>query len=519
MKKLSHDDIRILLGQYLDGALADEERRHVEQMLSADDSLRREFEQLQRMKQLLAESRKTEPNIGFWTRLSTHLEKSPDEENLLPFPRKYVPVAAISGVLGILLIGAVIFQNRMSLFHFVSEKSQMVQSVYEDGILKGSILPLFAHVNDNQALQFSLTGVLPLDAKAETSLRVDQDPSKGYQIKLGKAPKKKSAPLTVNEFYAEIDANRLQRKAIDSLVGMARRRIETSVLLSENNAVAIDPGLARLNKEMVSNIAACLEPRQRIRFGRFLEKRDAPYTFISKKFVPMNPETLLVEMSRVPRPDKFLVFTADSVAIVHVNVELINRAERRSEIVGKTRGIPQQNFDMTVRLMRRYTDREPRDTNRPSLPPPGFEVWGDANAVNIRFQQGFDVPHLEISPRIVVPMPRQIRVYSVTSPAAAIEFGFSGDSISRTELLMDSAMIRFFNRTNPAEYNLRMMDSIFSMMNSHFQMHPGAFVFDSVFRSLEEAQRKAFEQQRRIHQQMREKEIRVRSNEKSRDDD
>jgi hypothetical protein len=518
VKKLSQDHISVLLGQYLDGVLPDAEQRQVEQLLSTDENVRREFEQLKRMKQLLLESRKIEPNIGFWTRLSTRIEQSTDEESLLPFPRKYIPLATISGVLGVLLIGTVIFQNRMSLFHFVSEKTQIVQTAYEEGILKGSILPLFAHVTDNQVLQFSLLGVLPLDARAETALRVDQDPTKGYQIKLGKAPKKESTPLTVGDFYAEIDANQLQRKVIDSLFGLARRRIETSVLLSENNSVAIDPGLAQLNREMVTNIAACLEPRQRIRFGRFLDKKEAPYTFISKKFVPVNPETLFVEMSRAHRPDKFLVFTSDSVSFAHVNADFMYRAQRRSEIAGRTRGIPERGFDMTVKLLRRYTDKEHRSEPSRALPPPGIEVWGDANAVSIHFQQGFDVPRLATRPSVVVPMPRQWRVSSVTSPAPVVEFGFSGDSVTRMEFLLDSAMVRFFNHTNPAEYNLRMMDSIFSTMNSHFQMHPGAFVFDSVFQSLEDAQRRMFEQ-RRVHQQQREKEVRVRSNDKSRDEE
>lgn len=512
MNRLSQSKISILLGQYLDGELADGDRKKVEHLLSTDNKIREEFKQLSRMKSLLTERRKIEPTIGFWTRLSTKIEQSTDEESLLPFQTKYVPVAALSGVLGIVLIGIVIFQNRMSFFHFVNEKSQMVQSAYEQGILKGSVLPLFSHISDNQALQFSLLGVLPLDAKAETALRVDQDSTKGYQIKFGKTSKKKSAPLTVKGFYAEIEATQFQQKAIDSLVGLARKRIETSVLLSENNAVAIDPGLAQMNKEMVSNIAACLEPKQRIRFGRFLVKKDAPYTFISKKFAPINPETLFVEMSRVPRPERFLLITADSVGIAHVNAELIYQAQRRAEIVGRVHGMPQQNLDMTVKVLRRYADREPHAVDVPPVPSPRFEVWGDANAVNIQFQQGFDVPRWEMRQPVVVPLPRRTRGYSGASPSTRIEFGDYGDSITGREFLMDSAMVRFFKQTNPAEYSLRMMDSIFSIMNSHFEMHPGVFTLDSVFRSLQEAQRRAFEEGR-IHRQMKQKETEIRRNE------
>ncbi len=512
MNSLSQRRVTELLSQYLDGALSDSRRKEVEQLLSTDDGVRKEFEQLERMKNLLSDRRTVEPNIGFWTRLSTKIDAGGDEEKLLPFPRKYVPIAAVSGFLGIVLIGVVIFQNRMSLFQFVTEKSQMVQSAYEEGILKGSILPLFAHVTDNQALQFSLSGVLPLDAKAETALRVEQDPTKGYQIKLGKTSPKKSAQFTTKDFYAEIGASQFQRKAIDSLVGLARRRIETSVLLSENNAVAIDPGLAQLNKQMVSNIAACLEPKQRIRFGRFLEKRDAPYTFISKKFAPIDPETLLVNMRRSVRPEKFLVFTGDSMAIARVNAEMIRMAERNAEFAERARERYEQNVDITVKVLKRFADRGEHVVRVPSPDLPRFEVWGDANAVSIQFKQVPDMPRWEMRQPVVVPYPRRVPQPFVVTPKTNVRLTYYGDSITSAEIFMDSAMIRFFNRANPAEYNLRTVDSIFSAMNFRFQMHPNIMNMDSVFRAMEEAQR-SFMESARAHPPMKKKEIRVRREE------
>lgn len=93
-----------------------------------------------------------------------------------------------------------------------------------------------------------------------------------------------------------------------------------------------------------------------------------------------------------------------------------------------------------------------------------------------------------------------------------MEFEENGESVTGREFLMDSAMVRFFNRTNPAEYNLRMMDSIFSVMNSHFEMNHRIFSLDSVFRSLQEAQRRAMEEGRARRQRMQ-KEIETKRNE------
>lgn len=518
MNYLSHDRFDALLNQYLDGILSDTDRRLIEELIASDEKIKKELDQLKRMRSLLSEQKRIEPNLAFWTRLSALLDEHEEEEdNLLPFPRRYFPTAALASVVGILLIGIVVFQNRMSLLHFVTQKSQMVQSVYEEGILKGTILPLLSHIDNNQVLQFSLLGVLPLDAKAEMALKVDQNASNGYQIKLDKTATKKSKPITVKDFYAEIQATKQQKDVIDSLFGLARRKIESSVLVSENHAVAIDPALAQLNKVMVSNIAACLEPFQRVRFGRYLEKRDAPYTFVSKKLLPAIPESIYVEMRRMPASHRFVVVTADTLAFAHVNTEIIRQIQQGAEISVQTKGIAQRNLEMTERLLRRVAERGPRPENIPQMVTRPFEIWKDANAVGIQFQRDANEPQWEARQPVVVPLQRRMRTYSMLSPSVRLEFGFYGDSVTAGEVMIDSAMVRFFNRDNSAEYNLRMMDSVLSSLNSRFQMHPGAFPLDSVLRTFEEARRKVFEEGKQ-HQQSIQREIRLRKKDPSSND-
>ncbi|HEY6951089.1 MAG TPA: hypothetical protein VI758_01710 [Bacteroidota bacterium] len=507
MSRLSNDHISSLLSQYLDGVLNEQDRARVEELVAHDASVRREYDELKKIRDLLSQSTKLEPNIAFWTRLSTRIEEHKEAERLLPFPGRYLPTAALAGVVGLLLIGVVIFQNRMSLFHFMSEKSQAVQSVYEEGILKGSIYPLLSSIDNNQVLQFSLLGVLPLDAKAETSLRVDQNASNGYQIKLGKSAKKKSKPITVKDFYAEIQATDKQRQVIDSLFGLAKKRIESSVLVSDNHAVAIDPALAQLNKVMVSNIAASLEPFQRVRFGHYLEKKDAPYTFISRKVVPVDPESIYVEMNRIPSLHRFVVITADSMTYAHLNPEAIREVQRSSEAALRAGKQAEQNLEMTERLLRRYAVREPRSVRGEQIPPQPFEVWGDANTVGIDIKRELDEPRWEMREPVVIPLHRRMQGYTIATPSGRIEFGFYGDTLTANEFMMDSAMVRFFNRKSPAEYNLRTMDSIFSSFNARFQKHPGGFSLDSVLRSLEDARRRAFEEGKR--QQSIQKEARA----------
>lgn len=488
MNKLTREDISLLLSQYVDGVLNDADRRVVEELIATDAVVREEFDQLARLKSFLTNRQKIEPNIGFWTRLSTLLtEKERDEENLLPFPRRFIPAAAFSGIVGIMLIGLVLFQNRSSLIQYFSEKSQIVQSAYEQGILKGSILPLLSHIDENQVLQFSLLGVLPLDAEAKTTLRVDESASNGYKIKLGKTGLTKTSPLSVKEFYADIQATPVQKEVIDSLFGLARKQIESSVLVGENEAVAIDPGLTQLNKVMVTNIAAFLEPPQRVRFGRFLEKKNAPYSFISRKASPMNPESIYVQMKRVPHPERFVVISPDTVAYERVNIERI-QVERRYPIIAEQRQhAAGQNLARTEKLIRHLADREFRGVRVPSVQ---FQVSGDANAVSIQFLPEVKGILWEPRQQVVVPRPRRERSISVHVPSGSMRIEYSDDTISERDLVVDSVMVRFFNHPILPRFNFDLMDSVLNSMNEHFRNETRVISFDSLLRSFEAVRQK-----------------------------
>lgn len=498
MNPLPPHRLNTLLNEYLDGALNQTDRASVEEAIASDPSVRDEYDRLRKLRRLLSEQNKMEPNPAFWTRLSVSLNEDTSEDNLLPFPRRYIPSAAIASLVGVVLIGLVVFKNRMPLLHFLSQKSHIVQSAYEEGILKGSILPLLSHVDNNQVLEFSLLGVLPLDKKSDLALKVDQSASNGYQIKLGKtSPQRSSKRLTARDFYAEIQATDAQKQIIDSLCGLARTRIEGSVLVNEDRAVAIDPELAQLNKVMVSNIAACLEPVQRVRFSRFLEKRDAPYTFVSKKFLPADPESIYVEMRRLPVSQRFVVVTPDTMTFAHVNTDMIRQVQRQAEVTRTMQDALQRNLQMTERLLRSYAERLPQPEDIAPVANRPFEIWSDDGGVGIRFQRDLEQPHWEVRQPVVVPLPRRMKTYTMTSPSGRLEIGVYGDSVTPGEVLVDSAMVRFFNQHDPQAYNLRMMDSIFSSLTSRFQISRGAFSLDSVFQNFEAARQRAYEESRR----------------------
>jgi hypothetical protein len=338
MKRLSPQELSLKLSQYVDGELSAEEARQLEDYLAAHPEASQELRELQALKQHLHNRNKLPAAIGFWTRLSAKLDTVKDEEqNLLPFPRRFLPVATALGVLSMVAVGVILFQQRQPIMDFVSQKTEEVHQMYEGSFLRGAIVPLLSDIDRDQVLQFALFGTLSLDEKSETSLRVDETAEKGYRIEVGKAAKRKTTEkavpaLTVKEFYEEIKPTPNQVKTIDSLLRLAQKHLEASVLVAENQAMAIAPDLPEVGRVTVSSIAACLEPHQRARFERFLQLRNAPYAVIPSNFKAKKAEEIFPKLQKSSRPDRFVILTPETLVVhqLEINIDSLREEVHRS---------------------------------------------------------------------------------------------------------------------------------------------------------------------------------------------
>ena len=402
MKPLLKAELSELLSSYVDGELDDRQTQLVEEIVAKDAEARRELEELRALKNLVAEKERLPASIGFWTRVASEIERrKKDEENLLPFPRRYFPLVATAAAIVVIAIGVVLYQQRESVVSYVSRQTERVQKAVGDNVLKGSIMPLFSRVDKNQALQFAMFGTLPLDAKAETEFRVNEDSARGYTIDVDKKGARRTPLVTVKEFVDEVQPTRIQREIIDSLLDLGRQKLEGSVFVAEDKAMAIDPQLSRLNRVMLSGIAAALEPVQRTRFEKFLRVRSAPYMISGGRKASESSERILHTMRVVSRPEPFLVLTPDTVLMsdLRLNMDSLRRHfqhfdEGREQVIVNMNG-----------LIRRIAEqREEVSRQRVTISMPQVRVTGDSDFISIQIGTSWDemsvpTPDFWVKPR------------------------------------------------------------------------------------------------------------------------
>ncbi|MBI3586677.1 MAG: hypothetical protein HY088_06075 [Ignavibacteriales bacterium] len=449
MKQLLNHEVSELLSLYVDGELDAEKVKFVEQLAAQNSEVANELNELRFLKRLLTSKQPVPEKLGFWTRLSVELDKrSREQDNLLPFPKKLIPLMSALGAVAMVVVAIVLYQNRSSLFQYAGKQSERVQQAYENNILKASLMPWFSNLDKNQVLQFALFGTLPLDAKAETALRVDESAEKGYRIDVGRKQAKANPRVTVADLYKQINPTQAQLLVIDSL----------------------------LNRVMLAGITASLEPHQRDRLERFLQTGNAPYKVAASNALPEKAERIFREIHRMPQVKTFILVSPDSAAYSHIDVDLETIRIRVRQVEFQRHDIEAQ---MDV-LMRRFADREMSPVHQ--LPAPRenmrVEAHREGDFFSIRVESSSD--ETLSAPRMMWVKPR-IRI-SGSEKGRGFNYRFyQDDSTFRVEMQGDSITIVKMGKMNPLHtmehYTL---DSIFRDPNMRMRVGIHAMRLDSL---------------------------------------
>ena len=444
MPTLTHRDFEEQLSLYLDGELEGESLRDFESYLQAHPEAERDLDATRRMQNVLSGQGKLPPDPAFWSKLNRRIEERREEkENLLPFPRKYLPVAlALTGV-AVVAFGIVLYGERGSVFNFLDQTSQEVQTAFQKNLLQGAIVPLFAGLDRDHVLRYALFGTLPLDDDSDRALRVDETSEQGYRIEMGSTIKENASRVTVNDFMTEVEPTLRQSEAIDSVLDDVRQQIETSAFYAENNAIAIDPELTRLNRATLLSIASVLEPEQRRRFDVFLKKHGSAYvvteagekgTWQARPMPERPARTRTVGIA--PRP--YVVMTPDTFVYTQLEVNL-HQVELQHQGLVRMRQNREENIDRLVERLRQVREPRPREILHGNEP---IVVQGGSGYVSIQIHGALVEGAGDSALQVIMRSPDQAKIFrhEFEDKGGSMVFEFSMRITGDLDSLVDAEM-------------------------------------------------------------------------------
>lgn len=374
MKK--HDTDALM--EYLDGRLAGEAAARFEARLAADPALRTECDALRALRTLLSDRPPIPENPWFWQRLTARMETVATDAPEVPRRAFSLSPAMMSiAVLGMVALATVGYMQREHFGRLFSRGSKQVQQAYSDGFLKGWVMPLFQKTDRDEALTFAVLGTLPLDEQSSTVLRLDKGSMQGYRIELGSRESLPAPQLSAEELYRHLAARPDQRRTLDSLFAAAQQRIESSVLVGDNDAVAIHASLTGLHEDILVGVASMLDADQRGRFDSYLVMHGAGDVALMAAREPASSPSVMIQRIRTPMEQPaFVVLTPQGARLLRVGVNI----DSLRDVMEAQPGRPDMSARFTT-IAREYAVQSRMVRESPASPSPANPSSVDPSSV------------------------------------------------------------------------------------------------------------------------------------------
>lgn len=319
MKKLLRKNVSELLSLYVDGELSEHDARKVEEHIRSNANLQQELMELKQLKHLLAKKKRIEENNAFWFTLSERIASQKTQRTtLLPTINLY-PVLLMATILIFIGIGYGIYTLFMK-----NTQQQITQ------ISKSTLIPIFSDISKDEALQFVLFGLLPFDKEKQTIIEMNETSKYRCRIKVAKNTKPFLTQYSVHQFSTDAQLNVDQQRAIDSILTLVQERVKTSILLGENNALAIDPTLPSINRIAAASIYSTLHPKQRIMVRKNIAAFRSHRKLVENEPLLANVNNVDRHIRRLSQNRMFVVITPETLmySTVKLNIDSLRDVQR-----------------------------------------------------------------------------------------------------------------------------------------------------------------------------------------------
>ncbi len=306
--KHKYDDF-ILLSAYLDNELSDKEKEYIEKRLQNSVELRNKLDELKRIKEVIADSKKEIPENHYFEQkvMSALLEDKPKSF----FSKKWIPA------FGLVAVSMIIFLSININPEFFKNFIETQKNVISD--YTGSLKPLFfpSEISNEDLFNFALYEEIPLNNSDNQVLKIGLDKSGNEYFEV-KEVKNQGNKNNLNNFLSKLNLSDEKKSKVDSLFKDYANQLSRHILIGDDNAIAINPVVWNLRKAMIADLISLTRKLDTKNFDRLANAHNIP---IPKNYVAWNKKLDSIQTN------KYIVFTPDSVFTSELTLKINDLAE------------------------------------------------------------------------------------------------------------------------------------------------------------------------------------------------
>ena len=248
---MSNDTMnRELLSAYLDDELSQSEKSEVEKLLQTSLELRKQLEDLRKIKQLTQQVKRIPESPFFETRLMAAIEGEKVETKRVS---RWLPVTALAIVT--IAVMVILKFNPDFVDQLWNQQKEAIAGFYKE-----NLQPVLyaANLTNDDIFNFAFNNELPLDNSRKQYLLLGYDDSgkEFFEIRTGDEKVKRKS---YNEFISAMNLNEQQKESVDSIIGSYGEALESQVLVNDKNTIAINPNLWNYRKAIFADLLVAAE--------------------------------------------------------------------------------------------------------------------------------------------------------------------------------------------------------------------------------------------------------------------
>ena len=287
---------RELLSAYLDDELSQLEKSEVEKLLKTSLELRKQLEDLKKIKQLTQQIRKMPESPFFETRLMASIEGQKSETRRIS---RWLPVTTLAVVTIALMI--VLKLNPDLVNDLWDEQKEAIAGFYKENLQP---VLFAANLTNEDIFNFAFNNELPLDNTRKQYLLLGYDDSgkEFFEIRSANEELKRQS---YNEYISAMNLNDEQKKTVDSIIGSYSKALEAQILVNDKNTIAINSNLWNYRKAIFADLLVVSEKMNKTKFDRIVPAGISN----AEKMIVVNT----IEKLKNSYNDQYIFVTPDSI--------------------------------------------------------------------------------------------------------------------------------------------------------------------------------------------------------------
>lgn len=392
-----------MLSAYLDGELSPKEKIYIEEKIKSSLELQRKLHELKRLKSVTNEAKPLlEESFYFEERLMASLNSSQNKSDKI---RKWIPAFTFSGL-------------ALALIFILSINPQFIKNIIEQqkvnlaDFYKSNLKPLLyaANLSSEDIFNFALNEELPLDPSNSQILKLsyDQSGKEYFEIKQNSEAKPKDNLIN---FVNALELNEQEKSQMDSLLKVYSEKISAQVLVSDKNAIAINPNIWNLRKAVLADILSFAKKHGNENFRKIAPVGNLPVA---------DKNIVWLEKVKTDSPKDFIIVTPDTVFSTKINVDMAEINQEMKKVSEELKQIEKENRKQKI-VFKFKTDSTLADLKEKVKSDKNFRILVHNNGVQVHLEKigipEVELPDFDSIAAIISEATRNFSVVNVGPPA------------------------------------------------------------------------------------------------------